>query len=288
MLTVFATAWLVTILPAATGDTIADQVLGQQDFLHRFAQHGGWRFAQRAEFRRRRSPGHHLYLSDTKNNRVLGWRDLATFVNGEPADLVLGQPDFFSDLENGNGGPNANPLNYSSPEGVAVDSNGNLYVADPGNNRVLEYNAPYQSHARAFHASDAAQRCLRAAWGLYFATDATSAAFTVAASADSLCAPQGIAVDAHDNLYVADASNNRVARIQHSADDDRSCRQRRYHGRLRFRARLRRHRLLPIRSVTAALGRQRKLPLQSGRGRGRFFGQRVHQRYQQQPCARIQ
>jgi hypothetical protein len=30
------------------------------------------------------------------------------------------------------------------------------------------------------------------------------------ASADSLCVPEGIAVDSHDNLYIADQQNNRV------------------------------------------------------------------------------
>ena len=47
----------------------------------------------------------HLYVSDTGNNRVLGWRDAAGFPNGQMADLVIGQPDFFSTLPNAPGVP---------------------------------------------------------------------------------------------------------------------------------------------------------------------------------------
>jgi sugar lactone lactonase YvrE len=209
MLTALATLALVTILPAATGDTVADHVLGQQDFIHLSPNTVEGGSLNAPNFVAVDRPGNHLYLSDTKNNRVLGWRDLATFVNGEPADLVLGQPDFFSDLANGNGGPNVGPLTYSSPEGVAVDSNGNLYVADTGNNRVLEYNAPFSSCA-GFPCVGAAPNAIFGQIGNYTSDGCNLGGFTVAASADSLCTPQGIAVDAHNNLYVADASNDRV------------------------------------------------------------------------------
>src|SRR6185503_19602552 len=32
-----------------------------------------------------------LYVSDTGNHRVLAWRNAASFRNGQPADLVIGQ-----------------------------------------------------------------------------------------------------------------------------------------------------------------------------------------------------
>jgi len=56
--------------------------------------------------------------------------------SGTTADRVFGQPDFVSSLGN-NGGIGANRLSY--PLGVALDAHGNLYVADYGNNRVLEF-----------------------------------------------------------------------------------------------------------------------------------------------------
>src|SRR5208282_2079126 len=88
-----------------------------------------------------------VYVSDYNNNRVLGWNDVATLTNGETADLVIGQPDFTSSAPN-NGGESASTLDL--PQGVVVDGSGNLYVADFGNNRVLEYNTPFAACAGVF------------------------------------------------------------------------------------------------------------------------------------------
>ena len=40
----------------------------------------------------------HIYVADSDNERVLGWNDAASFGNGAPADLVIGQPDFLSSV----------------------------------------------------------------------------------------------------------------------------------------------------------------------------------------------
>ncbi|MGO9452904.1 MAG: hypothetical protein ACLQDV_17985 [Candidatus Binataceae bacterium] len=80
-----------------------------------------------------------IYAADQSTNRVLAWNNSASFTNGAPADLVLGQSDFYSI----NSAAGAAGLN--APYGVAVDSAGNVYVADQGNNRVLEYNTPFSS-----------------------------------------------------------------------------------------------------------------------------------------------
>ena len=37
-----------------------------------------------------------LYVSDTGNNRVLIWKDSVHFQNGDPADLVIGQPSLLT------------------------------------------------------------------------------------------------------------------------------------------------------------------------------------------------
>lgn len=140
--TVLATTMAVTLLPAATGDTIADHILGQGDFLHGSPNTVDGASLNTPNFIAVDRAGGHLYVSDTANNRVIGWSSITGFVNDEPADFVLGQRDLYGSLSNGNGGPNTNPINYDAPEGVAADSQGNLYVADTGNDRVLEYNAP--------------------------------------------------------------------------------------------------------------------------------------------------
>ncbi len=69
-----------------------------------------------------------LYVADAVNNRILGWRSAADFTNFEPAALVIGQPDFQSNAIDRTGSVGAN--GFSTPSGVAVDGNGNLYVSD--------------------------------------------------------------------------------------------------------------------------------------------------------------
>jgi hypothetical protein len=74
-----------------------------------------------------------LFVSDTGNRRVLVWNQIPQ-VNGQPADLVLGQPDFAHRNENGGGSPTAASLRWA--HGITL-WNGDLVVADAGNNRVL-------------------------------------------------------------------------------------------------------------------------------------------------------
>ena len=82
-----------------------------------------------------------LYVSDTFNNRVLAWKNATGFTSGQPADLVIGQQDMYRTSAQGPGQQFQTGLN--SPTGLAVDSNGNLYVADSGNNRILRFPKPF-------------------------------------------------------------------------------------------------------------------------------------------------
>ena len=99
------------------------------------------------------STPNHIYVSDGQNtfegvdqNRVLAWYDAKTFMNGQAADLVFGQPDFYHVAANTNsGGPNVlGPDTLQIPGGMTVDNSSNLYIVDSGNNRVLEYDNPFQ------------------------------------------------------------------------------------------------------------------------------------------------
>ena len=90
----------------------------------------------------------HLYVADTYNNRILGWNDLRNLQAGQKADIVIGQPDFQQVLVNYPTN-NANQPNSSGlylPRGVAVDLEGNLYVADGGNGRVLRFPSPFTNY----------------------------------------------------------------------------------------------------------------------------------------------
>ena len=129
----------------------------------------------------------HLYVADTYNNRILGYNDLRNLAAGMKADLVIGQPDFQQTLANyPTNSPNTtNSSGLSIPTGLAVDSAGNLYVADTGNGRVLRFPAPFanytpgtpeqadlvlgQSSFTATKVTDPTQRTMAAPYGLAFA-----------------------------------------------------------------------------------------------------------------------
>ena len=95
------------------------------------------------------SDGNILVVGDAWNHRVLIWLQMPT-KNGQPADVVLGQPDFNSNQPNVKGignDPTSQTLNW--PYGVF--SNGKeLWIADTGNRRILYYeNIPTESYAKA-------------------------------------------------------------------------------------------------------------------------------------------
>ena len=76
-----------------------------------------------------------LLVSDQTNARVLGYDvSTSTIANGEPATVVFGQPDFIS------GTPGDSQDAIGVPYGVAYDDlNGQIYVNDTGNQRIIVY-----------------------------------------------------------------------------------------------------------------------------------------------------
>ncbi len=78
--------------------------------------------------------GKKLIISDTYNHRVLIWNTIPT-VNGQPADVVLGQSDFVSG-ESGSGNSK-----FNKPAGVFVSPDGKLFLSDRDNHRVLIWKA---------------------------------------------------------------------------------------------------------------------------------------------------
>ena len=77
------------------------------------------------------SDGTHLAVADTANNRILLWNEIPTS-NQQNADLVIGQPDFVTVVP-----PSpVSASNLRAPQGVWF-SNGEMFVADTQNNRVL-------------------------------------------------------------------------------------------------------------------------------------------------------
>lgn len=86
------------------------------------------------------SDGSQLYVSDTKNNRILIWDSFPTS-SFQPADRVLGQSDFVhatANDDNQDGTPDTTSSQRTLNTPVGVYQHGkHLIITDRGNNRVL-------------------------------------------------------------------------------------------------------------------------------------------------------
>lgn len=173
----------------------ADLVLGQADFTS-----GSGALAQNRFYGPEAAvvdASGSLWVADTENNRVL--RFDPPFSDGMNASLVLGQPNFDTDNNpNQGGGVAANTLYY--PRGLALDTAGNLYVADDANHRVLRFSPPFASNMEASLVIGQAN---------FSSGDANRGGV---AGQNTLYNPKGIAVDMVGNLYVAEYWNHRVTR----------------------------------------------------------------------------
>jgi uncharacterized protein (TIGR03437 family) len=129
-----------------------------------------------------------LYFADSTNQRVrrIGVDGVITTVAGNGVDAY-----------SGDGGP-AVSASLGFPLGVAFDAAGNLYVADGDNNRVrrITPGGIISTIAGNGHGG--------------FSGDGGPA------TAASINIPSDVAVDGAGNLYIADAGNNRVRKVDTS------------------------------------------------------------------------
>lgn len=132
-----------------------------------------------------------IYFADSANNRV---RKISK--EGEIVTVAgYGLPGFA-----GEQGP-ANVALLNQPTGVAVDSEGRIFISDTGNHRVRVVNAAgvigtVAGNGNAAYFGDGSR-----------AVDA------------ALHSPGGIAVDAEGTLYIADTLTHRVRKVQHGIID---------------------------------------------------------------------
>jgi sugar lactone lactonase YvrE len=129
-----------------------------------------------------------LWAADYGNNRVLRYD--APFTTGESASVVIGQPNmttFGSDY----------PSSLDGPNSVWVDALGNVWVADSLDNRVLEYPGPAPNISSNESASEVIGQGNLTSYGPN-------------ATATGLDYPDDAITDAHGDLWVVDAGNDRV------------------------------------------------------------------------------
>ena len=166
-----------------------------------------------------------LFIADTGNNRVVEvpW-------TGNPVTQMIGNCCTVVNPVVGAYDSSSNPLGVSQPTGEAVDSSGNLYIADTGNQRVLQvpwtasgYGPPVlvlgglnkpvgvavDASGSVYISDSTSSLVLQVPWtGSAYGTPSI-----LLSGSNGLKNPRGIALDSHGNLYVADSGNNRVLEL---------------------------------------------------------------------------
>jgi sugar lactone lactonase YvrE len=128
-----------------------------------------------------------LYVADTDNHRVrriAAGTGVITTVAGDGVERFAGD-----------GGP-ATASSIDSPNGLAVDAAGNLYIADTHNGRVREVSV-----------ASGVISTVAGTGSVGFSGDGG------AATTAGLALPRGLTIDSAGNIYVADSANHRVRRI---------------------------------------------------------------------------
>jgi sugar lactone lactonase YvrE len=131
-----------------------------------------------------------VWVDDFNSNRVLEYA--APITMGEPASVVLGQPNFTS--RNAGLGPS----NLSGPTTIAFAPNGNLWVSEFGDARVLEFVPPF------FTGMDAS----------ILLGQSSFESSSGGTSPTNFSGPDRLAVDPAGDLWVSDAENDRVLEFQ--------------------------------------------------------------------------
>ncbi len=148
----------------------------------------------------------HVYIADTANNRILCYENLYSVGQNSAAqaDLVIGQngpSDYYEWLYNypSNDPTTMSATGLSLPTDVLVDPQGNLWVADFGNGRVLRFPAPFSQPS----GTNLQPNLVLGQFG-FSGTPITSA------SSETMYGPFGLAMFSNGSLAVSDALLNRV------------------------------------------------------------------------------
>lgn len=158
--------------------------------------------------------GSNLLVTDTGNNRVLYWAGVPNNMNKLP-DNLLGATQFGSYNPAGGAGTQA----FNAPWGVASDGT-SVFVADSGNNRVLEFQSyittPKNGTAATvvFGQQDFTHITQNDPDQNGAVADQRNDPATSGVAAGTMFSPQGLYVNASYNvLLVSDSANSRIMRF---------------------------------------------------------------------------
>ncbi len=141
-----------------------------------------------------------LFVSSQFEHRILRFADVASLASGTAAEAVIGQTGLTGQTDPGTGSGR-----LDGPQGLAIDADGNLWVADSGNNRVLRF-----PNAANVGSGSAVADLVLGQDDFDANADGTGA--------DEMYNPVGVFVDASDNLWVADYRNNRVLKFPNASN----------------------------------------------------------------------
>src|SRR3989344_49164 len=210
-----------------------------------------------------------VYVADTGNNRVLGFNGIgfcshnaaqtctvnADCGNGNTCrtdgskdpDIVFGQPDFSRGACNRDDNlgifkdPAANTLCFTGKPVLTniaelwkrtnfdVDAQGNLYVADHWNNRVLKYNQPFSTDTSGGKGDTVADFV----WGQNSLTEnkkngvenyqpggtLSNRTLWLNDKDSNLSSYGGVSIDRDGNIWVADSLNRRILRFRNTGQE---------------------------------------------------------------------
>ena len=122
-----------------------------------------------------------LFIADANNNRI------RKVISNGTINTVAGGGNY------GDGGSATN-AKLNNPKGIALDASGNLFIADEANNIIHKIGSNGIIN-------------LVAGGGILGLGDGGSA------TSAKLISPQGVALDASGNLYIADNGNNRIRKV---------------------------------------------------------------------------
>jgi hypothetical protein len=196
---------------ALSNNAPADLIIGQPDFVSSIPNNGGISASSLGGVNGLAvDAAGNLYISDV-NNRALEYNNPFAACSsfpcvGGPANLVFGQGGSFTSSLCNSGGESAATL--CLPTGLATDAQGNLYIGDTSNNRVLEFNTPLANGTTAAMVFGQS--------GSFTSNSCNNGGL----SAASLCGPSGLATDASGDLFVADLQNYRVLQYDSALTTD--------------------------------------------------------------------